>query len=602
MARGKDGRGEEIVGVTGRSEREWSLRAPDPALVRSVSDGTDLSPTAAAILVNRGITDPGDVARFLHGTFRDVTAPVLMKDLDKAAARLVAAGVRREPVLIYADYDVDGATGAACLSLFLKEVFPGLPVQVHQNNRVADGYGLKAARLAEAAASGTKVVVTVDCGISDAEAIGFAAGKGLDVIVTDHHEPGAALPPAFAVVDPKRRDCPHPDKTLAGVGVAFLLACGVRRQLRDADVFRGDESLPDMRRYLDLVALGTVADMVPLRGDNRLFVKAGLEVLRTRPRPGIRALASAAGIATETIDESDLAFRIGPRLNAAGRLGDSRRSADILATGDAGEAFRIAAELNVENARRQREEERISREAEAALAEGGLSSCPGAIVLGHPGWHPGVLGIVASRLAQKFHRPTVLLRVDPDEARGSCRSVDGFPLVDALAELSPLLSRYGGHHQAAGVALSPANLPAFRDGLGRLAAEYASRRPDRARIEIDAQVDLGDISQGLMEELERLRPFGMGNEEPVLLARNLAADRESVFGGDGRHLKFEVAASGRRFETVAFGRDGLPVASGGRLDLVFTPQRSHFRGGRSIRLLFRDARPADPGAGPAKPG
>jgi len=579
--------------VTGRPEREWSLRAPDPGLVRSVCDGADLSPTAAAILVNRGIAGSADVARFLHGTVRDLTAPFLMKDLEKASARLVAAGIRNEPVLIYADYDADGATGAACLFLFLKEVFPGLPVVVHQNQRIADGYGLKLARLAEAAASGTKVVVTVDCGISDCEAVEFAAGRGMDVIVTDHHEPGAALPPAFAVVDPKRHDCPHPEKTLAGVGVAFLLACGVRRLLRDAGTCGADDSLPNMRRYLDLVALGTVADMVPLRGDNRLFVKAGLEEMRARPRPGIRALASAAGIAMETIDEGDLAFRIAPRLNAAGRVGDARRSADLLVTRDAGEAFRIAAELNVENSRRQREEERISREAEAALLEGAPPSSLGAIVLGDPRWHPGVLGIVASRLAQKFHRPTVLLQIEADEARGSCRSVDGFPLVDALAALAPLLSRYGGHHQAAGLALSSANLPAFRDAFGRLAAEYASRRGGRPCLEIDAQVGLEDISTRLMEDFERLRPFGVGNEEPVLLARNVAAERGSAFGADGRHLKFEVAASGRRFEAVAFGRDGLPASAGGRLDLVFTPQRSHFRGARSIRLLFRDARPAE---------
>jgi len=423
----------------------------------------------------------------------------------------------------------------------------------------------------------------------------------MDGIVTDHHEPGADLPPAFAVVDAKRKDCPHPDKNLAGVGVAFMLACGVRRRLRD-DGIVGDDALPNMRRYLDLVALGTVADMVPLRGDNRVFVKAGLEEMRARPRPGIRALATVSGIATETIDESDLAFRIGPRLNAAGRVGDAGRSAEILVTRDVKEAFRIAEELNVENARRQREEERISREAEAALLEGPPASSLGAIVLGDSRWHPGVLGIVASRLAQKFHRPTVLLSMETEELRGSCRSVDGFPLVDALAALAPLLSRYGGHHQAAGVALPPANLSAFRDGFDRLASEYASRRPGGPRLEIDAQVGLDDISPRLMEELERLRPFGMGNEEPVLLARNLAAERESTFGGDGRHLKFEVASSGRRFETVAFGRDGLPVGPGGRLDLVFTPQRSHFRGGRSIRLLFRDARPAAPGVERAAPG
>ncbi len=588
--------------MTGRPKREWSLRAPDPALVRSVCAGTDLSPTAAAILVNRGIVEPADVERFLLGSLRDLTAPFLMKDLGKAAARLAAAGRRGEPVLIYADYDVDGATGAALLYLFLGEVFPGLPVSIHQNHRVADGYGLKTARLAEAAGSGTKVVVTVDCGISDSEAVAFASEKGMDVIVTDHHETGSSLPPAFAVVDPKRRDCPHPEKTLSGAGVAFMLACGVRRLLRDADAPGGDEAPPNMRRYLDLVALGTVADMVPLRGDNRLLVRAGLEEMRARPRPGIRALASVAGIATGSIDESDLAFRIGPRLNAAGRVGDSRRSADLLVTADEREAFRIAAELNVENSRRQREEERIARDAEAALLAGPGPSSLGAIVLGDPGWHPGVLGIVASRLAQKFHRPTVLFCVERDGLRGSCRSVDGFPLVEALAALSPLLTRYGGHHQAAGVALSPANLPAFRDGFGRLAAEYASRRGGGPRLEIDAQVGLEDISPRLMEDLERLRPFGTGNEEPVLLARNVTAERQSAFGGDGRHLKFEVAAAGRRFETVAFGRNGLPVGRGARLDIVFTPQRSQFRGARSIRLLFRDARPADPGGRrPAEP-
>ncbi len=585
--------------MTGRPEREWSLRAPDASLVRSVCAETALSPTAAAILVNRGISGPGEVARFLTGTLRDITAPFLMKDLEKAAVRLAAAGRANEPVLIYADYDVDGATGAACLFLFLREAFPGLPVSIHQNDRVADGYGLKAGRLAGAAASGTKVVVTVDCGISDSEAVAFAGESGMDVIVTDHHEPGTVLPPAFAVVDPKRRDCPHPEKTLAGAAVAFMLACGVRKALRDADAFGGDDALPNMRQFLDLVALGTVADMVPLRGDNRLIVKAGLEEMRARPRPGIRALASAAGVATETIDEADLAFRIAPRLNAAGRVGESRRSADLLVTRDEQTASRIAAELNAANARRQREEERISREAEAAHLAGPGASSSAAIVLGDPDWHPGVLGIVASRLAQKYHRPSVLLRIEGVEARGSCRSVDGFPLVEALAALSPLLSRYGGHHQAAGVALPPSNIPAFRDGFDRLAAEYASRRRGRPCIEIDAQVGLEDISPGLMEELERLRPFGMGNEEPVLLARNLAAGRESAFGGDGRHMKFEVASAGRRFETIAFGRGGLPLRSGERLDLVFTPQRSYFRGERSIRLLFRDARPSDPGGGRA---
>jgi single-stranded-DNA-specific exonuclease len=369
-----------------------------------------------------------------------------------------------------------------------------------------------------------------------------------------------------------------------------MLVRGIRRLIRGGDP--GDRDVePDLQRYLDLVAMGTVADMVPLRGDNRLLVKAGLEEIRERPRAGVSALLSVAGIAHETASESDLGFRIGPRLNAAGRVGESRRSSELLVTGDRREAFRLAAELNLENSRRQREEERILRSAEAAIHSGPPVSGLGAIVLADPDWHLGVLGIVASKLAERFFRPAVLLRVDGEEAKGSSRSVDGFPIVDALGRLSPLLSRYGGHSQAAGLALPVGNLSAFREGMNRLASEYAAMRGTSPGLPVDAMVRLGDISTGFMEELERMRPFGMGNEEPVLLARDLRVTRKSVFGAGGQHLKFEVDGEGRRFEVVAFHRTSLPVDSEGRLDLLFSPQRVFFRGNRTVRLLLRDARP-----------
>ncbi|MCL5883975.1 MAG: single-stranded-DNA-specific exonuclease RecJ [Deltaproteobacteria bacterium] len=579
--------------MAGRVERRWTLRAPDAEAVREIRAATGLSPTAASILVNRGIVAPADAGAFLSGTLRDLSEPHAMKGLAEGSARLFEAGRRREPVLIYADYDADGAGLHAVLFLTLREIFPDLPVRVHQNHRTRDGYGIKDVHLEEAAREGVRVVVTVDCGISDVGPVSRAAARGIDVIVTDHHLPGDELPPAFAVIDPRRKDCPHPDKDLAGVGVAFLLACGVRRAARDADP-AGNGPLPNMRQCLDLVALGTVADMVPLRGDNRIFVRAGLEEMRARPRPGIRALMAVAGCSGETVSETDLAFRLGPRLNAASRVGDPGRSFEILVTDDDSIAAPIAAELHRDNARRQAEEERILREAERLLSAAPPGPGYGAIVLSDPAWHPGVLGIVASRLADRFHRPTVLLREEEGEAKGSCRSVEEFPLIDALAELAPILSRYGGHRQAAGVAMPLANLPAFREGLAGIARRYAEGRDVSPRIFVDAEVGLRDVSTAFLAELERLRPFGMGNEEPVLLVRNVRVGRVVPMGADGRHTRFEVADRDRRFEVVAFHRNGLPVGPGEPLDLLFTPQRNHYRGTGSVRLMHRDARPHVP--------
>lgn len=567
------------------------LRTPDDRLVREIREATGLSEPSARILVNRGFHDPQKAREFLSGTLREVTSPFLMKDLEKAAARVVEAGRRNEKILIYADYDVDGATGAAVLRLFLGEVFPDLLVRIHQNHRVDDGYGLQFPHLAAAAEEGFRLVVTVDCGISDEEAIRQAAGLGMEVIVTDHHTPGERLPPAYAILNPKQVDCPFPEKEIAGVGVAFHLVCGVRRLLREGGSFRGEGGEPNLRRYLDLVALGTVADMVPLRGDNRLFVRAGIEEIRKRPRPGIRALLALAGVDPEHVTEADLGFRVGPRLNAAGRVGDSRRSSELLLAGDPETAGRIARELHTDNARRQREEERTLREAEEALHAGFPSGVPGAIVLAAPGWPLGVLGIVASKFAERYFRPAAFLTLKDGEAKGSLRSADGFPLLAALSELSPLLSRYGGHSQAAGVSLPAGNLTAFREGLGRLAGRYAEGRDSSPKKLVDAEVPLGEVSPRLLEEFDRLRPFGMGNEEPVLAARNLWVERKTPFGGSGQHHRLELSEGSRRFEAVAFQGASIPAEPGEAIDLLFTPQWSVFRGSRSIRLLVRGARP-----------
>jgi len=573
--------------LRGPVEREWTLLSPDPFLVREISFRHGLTPPAAKALVNRGITDPREAEAFLRGSLSDLPDPSLLNDIDKAAARLVSAGIRREPVLVYADYDADGATGAACIYLFLKEVFPDLPVRIHQNDRREDGYGLQPRVLAEAARDGYRIVVTVDCGISDNRAIREISGAGVEIIVTDHHLPGEALPEAYAVIDPHRRDSAFPEKDLAGVGVAFLLACGVRKKLREQGFFDSRPE-PSMRKFLDLVALGTVADMVSLTSSNRPLVREGIREIRRSARPGIEALFSVSGVSTAQATEADLGYRVGPRLNAAGRIGNSSRSSRILVSTDPEESARLARELNDDNVRRQREQERILTDVVAGI-EVSLE-LPDAIVLSDPGWHQGVLGIVASKILDRYGRPVVLLREESGQATGSCRSIEGFPIVSALSELSHLLTRFGGHTQAAGVALSLENLEPFRKGLAEIAARHAQAAPFVMRRFIDAEIRIDEIGPALLADLELLRPFGAGNQEPVFLLRNTRISRASRVGGAGQHIRFELEDQGRRVEGVAFHRDEIPVDPFGRSDLLVAVQENVYRGVRTVRLLLRDAR------------
>ena len=569
--------------------REWVLCSPDPEVVREVTTRHGLAPAAAQVLVNRGIIEPIDVERFLGGTLSDLPDPSLLKDVDKAARRLAAAGARGEPLLIYADYDADGATGAACLYLFLKQVFPDLPVRIHQNDRRKDGYGLQTHVLAPAVREGFRLVVTVDCGISDVAAVREASRDGVDVIVTDHHLPGGAVPEAFAIVNPMQPDCAFPGKEMAGVGVAFLLVCALRKAVREMGGF-ADRREPSLRPYLDLVALGTVADMAALRGANRLLVREGLREIRKSPRPGIEALFDVSGVPHAAATETDLGFRVGPRLNAAGRVGDAIRSSRILVAESRDEAGRLARELNEDNALRQREEERIIVAVDAALAAAG--EIPPAIVLSNPAWNAGVLGIVASKVLERYGRPVVLLQEEGGDAKGSCRSLEGFHIVSALSSLSHLLKRYGGHAQAAGLALSLDHLAAFREGLAGIADRHARETPVVRRRTIDARLRIDGITPDLLADLDRLRPFGTGNEEPLFLLANVRVAGISRMGAGGRHIRFALEENGRRLSGVAFRREEIPADAAGRSDLLFTLHENVYRGVRSLQLLLRDARAA----------
>jgi single-stranded-DNA-specific exonuclease len=571
------------------AKREWVLRSPDPAAVRELSIRHGLTSAASKVLVNRGIVETREVEGFLGGTLSDLPDPSLLKDVDKAARRIAAAGSRGEPLLIYADYDADGATGAACLYLFLRRIFADLPLRIHQNDRRKDGYGLQTHVLASAARDGYRLVVTVDCGISDVAAVKEAAREGVEVIVTDHHLPGETVPEAFAIVNPMQPRCGFPGKELAGVGVAFLLVCALRKAVREISGF-GSLPEPPLRQYLDLVALGTVADMAALRGGNRLLVREGIREIRKSPRPGIEALFEASGVPPAAATETDLGFRVGPRLNAAGRVGDATRSSRILVSESRDDAARLARELNEDNALRQREEERILVAVEAAIAAAG--EVPPAIVLSNPAWNAGVLGIVASKVLERYGRPVVLLQEEDGAAKGSCRSFEGFHIVSALSSLSHLLTRFGGHAQAAGLALSLAHLDAFRDGLSEIADRQSRETPFVPRRAIDALLRVAEITPDLLSDLDRLRPFGVGNEEPLFLLQDVRVEAVSPIGAGGRHLRFAVEGDGRRLPGVAFRRTEIPVSASGRSDLLFAVQENVYRGARSLQLLLKDARPA----------
>lgn len=574
----------------GRVERTWEIRGHDPSLVSALRARTGLSEIAAVVLVNRGMTDPDEASLFISGTLSDLTPPYEMADLMKGARRIAEAGRRRERILVYADYDADGATAGALVVIFLLRLFPGLDVRIHQNCRLTEGYGMKIPRLALAAEEGVTLVVTVDLGVTDVDPIAFANSKGIDVVVTDHHLPGLVLPDAYAIIDPKRPDCPYPGKELAGVGVAFALALGIRKVMRD-EYGAAPDSLPNLREFLDMVALGTVSDMAPMLGENRILVREGIKELRRGVRPGLRALMAAASVEPESVNESDLGFRVGPRLNAAGRMGFSARSSSLLMAESEGEANRLARQLGEDNERRRVEEDRIAREAQALIAAGPTPGSMGGIVLSDPGWHSGVLGIVASRLLDAYDVPVILMKEEDGIAQGSARSLQGFSLVETFSELSDLLTRFGGHAQAAGIGMQVANVAEFRT---RFLAIASSRPVVPPILGIDAVVALKSVDLGLLDDLSRLRPFGMDHEEPVLAVLDARVVSIRSMGDRGQHLRFEIDDGSARMPVLAFNRT-ISINIGDTIDIAFTPRENVFRGRREARCFFRDFREAGMG-------
>ena len=566
--------------------KKWDINKFDTTVALELADLLGVGSVTASVLAGRGIVSAEDGRSFLAPSFAAMPDPYMLKGVAEAVTRLCEARSSKETVCIYGDYDVDGISGTALLVSFLRRV--GLTCNYFIPNRFNDGYGLNKNALEQIIAGGATLIISVDCGITSVAEAEFCRQLGIDLIITDHHSPKDTIPDACAVVNPLQPGCSYPFKLLAGVGVAFNLLIALRSKLRLAGAFV-DNGEPDLREWLDLVALGTIADVVPLVGQNRVYAYYGLKQLGSSAKPGIEALKRVAGVKDE-VSCGQVGFRLAPRLNAAGRMESAVPGVELLLGGDPQESVIIAEELDAANAERQSIERGILEEAIALVERDGAYPARRSIVLASRSWHQGVVGIVASRLVERYHRPTILIALDQDgSGKGSGRSIPGFHLLDALTTCSEYLDRFGGHRYAAGVAVSADRVAAFTGSFEAAAALMLNGVELMPTLDIDAEVFPGDVSADLVSELKRLEPFGAGNPEPTLLMRGLKVIDKRVVG-DG-HLKLSLEASGRIFSAIAFRQ--AECATDGLLDVAFFPELNVWNNTATLQLRIKNIRPAE---------
>jgi single-stranded-DNA-specific exonuclease len=567
----------------GIQKKQWLIKEQNPQLTKTFSQSLNISPIIAQLLINRGLTTVEQADYFLSATLKDLYSPFLMKDMDRAVHRIITALNKQEKICIYGDYDVDGITATAILILFLREL--GADVFFFLPDRLQEGYGLDIEALNNIRNQGTSLLISVDCGISDCAAVQHAQETNLNIIITDHHQPPAILPPAHAILNPKQPGCAFPFKELAGVGVAFNLIMALRKTLREHGHW-GHDQVPNLRQYLDLVALGTVGDIVPLIDENRILVKIGLEVLSKSDRAGIRALKGVSAVPEGSATGDMVTYRLAPRINACGRISTATTAVQLLLTGDHLEAQRLAKLLNEENSRRQQIEKVITAEARTMLNNDESRTMP--IILSSPRWHPGVIGICASRLVEEYYRPTVLIAIDKKtgECRGSARSIQGFDLYSALKQCEAELMAFGGHKYAAGLSIAAGGIPAFAKKFNQIVNDALCTTECTPSMEIDAQIPLSMLTNDLIEDMEKLAPFGACNPEPVFCSNDLKYFSAMVVGSG--HLKLRIKEDGCFYDAIGFNMATRHNANDEEIRLAFVPQFNEWQGIKSIQLKLKD--------------
>ena len=553
----------------------WNVAEPEMGAVNALV-GCGYSPLTAMVLSSRGISDQRSANHYLDCA-APLPDPFLMTDMDKAAGRVGLAMARGEKIAVFGDYDVDGITATSLLTSFLRR--HGADVISYIPGRLEEGYGLNPIALEQLSREGVKLIITVDCGITAVAEAEMCRDLGIDLVITDHHECKDVLPHAAAVVDPHRPDGGYPHKNLSGVGVAFKLAaalCGSQEEV--------------LAEYADMVCLGTVADVMPLQGENRAFVVRGLESLRHTNRPGIAALMAETGCAPENVSASTIGFMLAPRINAAGRMGQIDLALELFLTEDPARAAQLARALCDLNRQRQAVESEIYDQAIAMLPTG---QTPEAIVLADETWHQGVVGIVASRIAEEFCCPTFLICLDGEHGKASSRSHGGFNLFSSLTTLSPLLESYGGHELAAGFTITRSNIPEFRKQICALAAGYYSDDTPRTQLDIDCAIPPELLTLGGIDSLSALEPCGNGCPKPVLMMKDLHIERLNLVGG-GRHMRLRLRRGRYAFNAIYFSAnpESASVSQGDTVDIAFVPQVNEFRGERSVQMNVLDIRPS----------
>ncbi|MDD8021368.1 MAG: single-stranded-DNA-specific exonuclease RecJ [Acidobacteriota bacterium] len=546
----------------------------------SLAQELNLPNEIAAILVNRGIKSPEEASFFLYGNIDELHNPFLMPGMKEGVERIFQAIARREKIVVFGDYDVDGILSVVMLVKALR--FLGGDVGYLVPDRMKDGYGLKIHHLRRLLEMGARLLISVDCGIKAFDFVEEAKKSGLEVIITDHHHPEDNLPEAVAVLNPVIPSSCYPDKNLAGVGVVFKLIQAL---------FLEGGNNQDLTPFLKLASIGTVADVAELKGENRILVREGMSKLKEVRTPGLKSLLEISGIDNRKINEVDLGFRLGPRINAAGRLGETELALRLFFSDSEEECSSLVKKLNELNTTRQKIEEKILREAVQKIKSRKLDERYRLLILGSESWHRGVIGIVASKIKEQFYRPVILFAYEKGQAYGSGRSLPDLSLIDLISECSSLLVNFGGHEQAIGCTLNQSELLPFKEKINKLAAEKITEDLLQKKLRLDGKLDFAAITSSFVEFYSRLLPFGVGNPRPIFMTEKVDVLGEPVVLKN-RHLKFWARHSGRVLEVIAWDKASTlrELRRGQSLDLAYSLQVSDYRGKSQLQLNLEDAR------------
>jgi len=554
---------------------------PDPTFVEELSAATGIPKNVVKILINRGLTTAAEVDMFLNPKLSDLEDPFSLKGMKLGVERVTQALFNNEKITIYGDYDVDGITATALLYMVLNKL--GAQVDFYLPNRLTEGYGLSRDGIDKSKSHGVSLIITVDTGITAVEEISYAASIGIDVLVTDHHEPGIEYPKAYAIVNPKQAGCSYRSE-LSGVGVAFKFCQALYAAL--------NQDHRELEEHLDLVALGTAADIVPLVLENRILTKFGIKQIARTTKPGLKSLTFVAGLMGKDISTGQVVFILAPRINALGRLGDAGKAIRLLATRDEKTASEIARKLDSENKRRKEIDENTLHQALAQMEEVVDLDTDRAIVLADVDWHQGVIGIVASRLVERFHLPTVMISIVNGEGKGSARSIPGFHLCEALKECEHLLIRYGGHKYAAGLSILPERVEEFRKTFVKVSNRILSEEDITPKMHIDLEIELSDIDDSFMHSIEAFEPFGPQNMRPVFITRNCEVAGQPYVVGNN-HLKMRIRKGDAQFDVIGFGFGDtarLISARGCLVDVVYVVEYNTYNGVTRKQIRLKDIR------------